>query len=86
MRIHCPYCGSKSYIRHHTKPTAKAEELYCDCMNPECQARFVYRAYYANTLTPPLSTLTDSLHEQVAHMPPQARKELFQPYLRELTQ
>ena len=81
MRIHCPYCGSKSYISHHTRPTEKAEELYCNCMNRHCQARFIYRAYYAHTITPPLETLTDSLHEQIAHLDPQERHELFQPYL-----
>lgn len=80
MRIRCPHCKSKSIITHHTHPDGRIEEVYCDCTNPDCRARFVARLYYTETLIPPLSTLTDSLHEQLAHLDPQTRRELIAPY------
>ena len=42
------------------------------------------RMFYAHTITPPAETLLNSLHEQVAEMDPEARRELFRPYKEEL--
>ncbi len=80
LRITCPYCRAKSVITAHTRPADKLEELYCDCTNRGCGARFVYRAYYAHTLTPPASTLLDSLAEQIANLPDAERRKLLATY------
>lgn len=83
MRLTCPYCQSRAIIYSHPKPEGRIEQFYCECKNPECSARFVYRAHFSHMLQPPISTLTDSLHEQIAHMDPDQRKELLKPYLQQ---
>lgn len=83
MRIRCPHCQAKAIITHSVKVSDKITEIYINCTGMECGARSVMRIYHAYTLTPPENTLLNSLHEQIAQMSPQARKELFQPYLRE---
>lgn len=84
MRIRCPYCGEKALIVGHPRPSGRMEELYCDCTNLKCRARFVYRAYYSHTLSAHLSTLTDSLHEQIAHLSDDERRKLLDTYAPDL--
>ncbi|NMD86722.1 hypothetical protein HF882_09015 [Victivallis vadensis] len=84
MRIHCPFCHGRAVVNSHPKPTGRMEELYCSCNNPACSARFVYRAYYSHILAPPLSTLTNSLHEQIAELPDDERRRLLQTYAADL--
>lgn len=84
MRIKCPFCRHKAKIYGHPRPRGRIEELYCHCLNEQCCARFVYRAYYSHTLQPPLADLTDSLHEQIARLEPQTRADLLKTYAPEL--
>ena len=84
MRVKCRYCHSKAVITHSVELSNSVTELYVSCSNPECGARAVVRMFYAHTITPPADTLLNSLHEQVAEMDPEARRELFRPYKEEL--
>lgn len=85
MRIRCPHCQSKAVITHSVKVNATMTEYYVNCTGLHCGARSVMRLYHAYTLTPPESQLLNSLHEQIAQLPPGERRELFQPYLASLT-
>lgn len=82
MRIYCKYCGSKSIVTKHTRPSTTSEDVYCDCTNPDCGARFKARIIYTHTLTPPIGTLQNSLAEQIAQLDPEERRKLLQTYAR----
>jgi len=84
MRITCPHCNGRAIVYSHPKPEGRIELLYCECKNPECHARFVYRAYFSHDLQPPLSTLTNSLCEQLAQMDPRERRKLFETFQEDL--
>lgn len=80
MRIRCPYCQTKAIVTHTVKLSDHATEAYINCPNKDCGARTVMRISFAYVLTPPESTLLDSLHEQIANMNPDDRRKLLKIY------
>ena len=82
MRINCPYCDHKAVVTSSRRLSRQVAEATCVCENDDCAARFVARITHAHTLTPPASTLTNSLYEQIANLPERDKAELlrtFQP-------
>lgn len=85
MRIRCPHCQNKAIITHTVHVNDKVTEVYINCLGKDCGARDVMRIYHVATITPPESEQMNSLQEQLAQMPANMRRALFQPYFRELT-
>ena len=82
MRITCPHCRSQALITHSVKLSSPVAEVYCVCKNDACAARFVMRVTFSHDITPPASTLTNSLYEQIANLSERDKAELlrtFQP-------
>ena len=80
MKIECPHCQSRARITHHNKISKKMSDVYVNCTNHECGARSVMRISHAYDLTPPASTLTDAIHEILANMSDEERRNLVRQY------
>ena len=82
MRITCPHCQSSALITHSSRISKTVAEVYCVCKSDDCAARFVMRISFSHDITPPASTLTNSLYEQIANLSERDKAELlrtFQP-------
>jgi hypothetical protein len=80
MRIRCPHCGKNAFVTHSRPLSQKITELSCVCRDEECASRFVMRLSHSHDLTPPRSTLLDSLAEQIAGLPENERRALIKQY------
>lgn len=54
MRIYCHHCQEKARIksRNNLTPDHTCFDLYCECLNKECGAKFVLRASFDRCLNP----------------------------------
>lgn len=77
VRIICPHCQKNAKITHRNQVSVKMAELYCSCLNNNCNAAFVMRLSHMRDTTPPAKELTNSLYEQIANLPDQERRELL---------
>lgn len=82
MRVRCPYCQAKAIITHTIKVSNTVTEIYINCTGKECGARSVMKLSHYYTVAMPQSTLLDSLHEQIANLNPELRRQLLQMYCR----
>lgn len=80
MKIKCPHCGKGTIITHNNRYSQKSLDLYVNCLNIDCGARFVMRVSHAYDITPPAETLTNALHEIIANMPADERTKLLRLY------
>ena len=80
MKIKCPHCEARAIITHHNRISRKSADVYLNCTSKDCGARSVMRISHAYDLTPPASTLTDALHEIIANMPDEERRDLVRKY------
>lgn len=80
MRITCAHCGAKATVVSSRKLSARVTEATCQCSNNDCAARTVVRVVYDHTLTPPLSSCLNELHERLATMPVAEVRRLLEQY------
>ncbi|WP_176013070.1 ogr/Delta-like zinc finger family protein [Victivallis sp. Marseille-Q1083] len=80
MRITCPHCQSRALITHSSRLSRTVAEIYCVCKSDDCAARFVMRIAFSHDVTPPASTLTNSLYEQIANLPERDKAELLRTF------
>lgn len=80
MKIPCPHCSARAIVTHHHRISPKIADIYINCTNIDCGARSIMRISHAADLTPPASTLTDALHEIIANLPDEERRDLVRKY------
>lgn len=80
MRINCPHCKKAAVVTHRREISPRLTDVYVNCTNPDCAARSVLRISHVHDLTPPAGTLLDALHEILANMPDETRRDLVKQY------
>lgn len=80
MRVKCPHCHCKAIVTHRVPISAKSDDIYVNCPNPDCGARSVMRISHVYDLTPPAATLTDAMHEWFANLPDDEKRALAKQY------
>lgn len=53
MRINCPHCESPARVTARNALSPAYVEVYADCKNPDCSARFVVSVAHKHDLIPP---------------------------------
>jgi hypothetical protein len=55
MSVYCPNCQEKARItsRNNLTESKTVVDLYCECKNPLCQARFVLTKSFTRWINPP---------------------------------
>ncbi|MBD9356970.1 Ogr/Delta-like zinc finger protein [Methylomonas albis] len=57
MQINCPHCQHKAHIasRNNLNDEKTIADLYCNCSNPACAARFVMQLGFQRWINPPVT-------------------------------
>lgn len=78
MRVFCPHCQSKAKITHTHRVTGEYSDLYADCQNPECNARFVLSLSHKYDIVQPEKSfdLFSSLLDSASRLSPADRRAL----------
>ncbi len=70
MRVECPHCSKKSFIRSRNRLSSQVVDLYCQCSNVEsCGASFVFTLAYKHDLNPPQQTTLQLAAALLHHLP-----------------
>ena len=69
MRVPCPHCGEKSRITNTNAISMATRELYCACLNPDCDARFKMSLAHMNDIRPPKREMDGMIAEVLRRMP-----------------
>ncbi|MGZ8213313.1 MAG: ogr/Delta-like zinc finger family protein [Methylosarcina sp.] len=58
MQLKCPHCLTKARItsRNNLNEARTVADLYCECTDQDCQARFVFTLGFKHYINPPAST------------------------------
>jgi len=58
MTVYCPNCQQKARItsRNNLNDEKTIADLYCQCLNKECSARFVATLGFKQYINPPATT------------------------------
>ena len=80
MRIVCPHCGLNGKITHTDTFSSQLKEVYVNCQNPECGARFVTSVSYRHDIVPPKNTLIEKADHLLASLPEKEIKKLLTKY------
>ncbi|MEI8572227.1 ogr/Delta-like zinc finger family protein [Methylomonas sp. WH-1] len=58
MSVYCPNCQEKARITSRNNLTERKTvvDLYCECKNPLCQARFVETKSFTRWINPPANS------------------------------
>lgn len=80
MRITCPHCGERATISHSESITPEAKDIYANCLNPRCGARFVMAVTHKYDITPPANKIKSLIEEMISRMPLQDRADLLKKF------
>lgn len=61
MRIFCPECGARAYIKTTNKKHPHLTDLYCACGDLKCGHTYVLNVSYSHTLSPSRKSVDDLL-------------------------
>jgi hypothetical protein len=56
MKISCPYCNEKAIITSRNSIIPTSHDLFCHCINKNCQAVFVYKLSLSHTIHSPIKS------------------------------
>lgn len=76
MRINCPHCKSKAIITNSSPVTDKVKDLYANCTNPDCGARFVSVVEYKYDISPSKKKIKSAIEELIMAMSPRDKLDL----------
>ncbi len=54
MSIKCPFCQSKAFISNRNTLCDTVADLYCQCKNTNCGAKFVYKLSFSHYIHEPI--------------------------------
>ncbi|WP_020565811.1 ogr/Delta-like zinc finger family protein [Methylosarcina fibrata] len=78
MRIDCPYCLKKARItsRNYLNEEKTVSELYCECTDRDCQARFVFSLSLKHHINPPAPITQELIQNLINRMSQEELGEL----------
>ena len=77
MKVTCPHCGERSRIYSNSKINGSHRELYCQCENSLCDARFVMTLAFKHDIRPPGPIMEKAVMELVRCLSSEDKKELL---------
>jgi hypothetical protein len=77
MRIDCPHCFKKARItsRNYLNEEKTVSELYCECTDRDCQARFVFTLGFKHHINPPAPITRELIQNVINRLSPEERAE-----------
>lgn len=76
MRVYCPECESKAYIKTTKKLSSAVTDIYCSCSSVECGHTFVSTLSFKHTISPSKNQ-TINLVELILRDMPKAQLKLI---------
>ena len=67
MRIDCPRCEKKAFIRTSQRISSTVRTLYCACSNVECGHTFVAQVSFSHTISPSALDLPEQVRQALPH-------------------
>ena len=80
MKVICKHCGAKARISHSRQVTDNQRDIYIDCQNIECGARYLATLKFQYDITPPRSKYISLLEKHLSELPPDERLKLIKRY------
>ncbi|WP_446810143.1 ogr/Delta-like zinc finger family protein [Methylomonas sp. 2BW1-5-20] len=79
MSVDCPNCLQKARITSRNTLTKEKTvvDLYCECKNPLCQARFVVTNSFTRWINPPAKTTAQIALNLLNHLSKEEKAELL---------
>ena len=80
--IHCPACQAKARItsRNTLDDNKLMADLYCECKNQECKARFVMRLSFKHWLNLPQKQTAQLAGALINQLPKKQRSDLLKSF------
>lgn len=79
MVIICPHCQHKACItsRNNLSYEKTIADLYCNCQNPDCTARFVMQLAFVRWINPPVTNTLQLAANLIGSLSKAERLELL---------
>lgn len=80
MQINCPSCLQKARItsRANLNDKKTISDLYCECLNQDCGATFVYTLAFMHDINPPAKTTAQIAQNLLNRLTKEERAALLQ--------
>lgn len=70
MRVPCPHCGEKTRVTNTNVISPATREVYCNCLNPDCDARVIMVLGHKHDVRPPKNEMEGLVAEVLRRMSP----------------